>query len=351
MSRAVSRHPARPAEKGGLVRLVIYPGLADDRLDQVRAAVPGVEIVDAADEATAIESIGLADAFFGKMTPAILAAATRLRWVQSPTASLEHYLFPALQAHPATLTNMRGIHSKPIAEQVLGYVLGFARNLPAYVRLQERATWAPLGGEAERSNYVTGPGTVTAIDRATRDVAGSSLGIVGLGEIGREVAHRAAAFEMTVRAVDARPDVAVPGVDEVVPPDRLDSVLERSDYVVVTLPHTPATVGLFGMETFGHMRPEGYFINVGRGAVVVLDDLVAALRRGTIAGAALDVFEIEPLPSDHPLWAMENVIITPHVAGFAPSVAGRYLGLFIENLTRFRDGRALLNEVDKSRWF
>jgi len=333
------------------VRLVIYPGLADERLDQVRAAAPDVEIVDAPDEATAIASIGEADAFFGKMTPAILANATRLRWIQSPTASLEHYLFPALDAHPATLTNMRGIHSKPIAEQVMGYILSFARNLHDYVRLQERATWAPLGGEKERSSYITGPGTVTAIDRATRDVAGSSMGIIGLGEIGREVAHRAAAFEMTLRAVDARPDLVVPGVDEIVPPDRLDSVLERSDFIVVTLPHTPETVGLFDRERLGHMRPGSYFINVGRGAVVLLDDLVAALRAGTIAGAALDVFEIEPLPGDHPLWAMENVIITPHVAGYAPSVAGRYLGLFIENLTRFREGRPLLNQVDKSRWY
>lgn len=333
------------------MRLVIYPGLADERLDQVRAAAPDVEIVDAPDEATAIASIDEADAFFGKMTPAILPNATRLRWIQSPTASLEHYLFPALVTHPATLTNMRGIHSKPIAEQVMGYVLSFARNLHDYVRLQERATWAPLGGEKERSSYITGPGTVTAIDRATRDVAGSSMGIIGLGEIGREVAHRAAAFEMTLRAVDARPDLDVPGVDEIVPPDRLDSVLERSDFVVVTLPHTPETVGLFDRDRLGHMRLGSYFINVGRGAVVLLDDLVAALHAGTIAGAALDVFEIEPLPGDHPLWAMENVIITPHVAGYAPSVAGRYLRLFIENLTRFREGRPLLNQVDKSRWY
>lgn len=333
------------------MRLVIYPGLADERLDQVRAAAPDVEIVDAPDEATAIASIDAADAFFGKMTPAILHNAKRLRWIQSPMASLEHYLFPALVAHPATLTNMRGIHSKPIAEQVMGYVLSFARNLHDYVRLQERATWAPLGGEKERSSYITGPGTVTAIDRATRDVAGSSMGIIGLGEIGREIAHRAAAFEMTLRAVDARPDLDVPGVDEIVRPDRLDNVLERSDFVVVTLPHTPETVGLFDRDRLGHMRLGSYLINVGRGAVVLLDDLVAALRAGTIAGAALDVFEIEPLPGDHPLWAMENVIITPHVAGYAPSVAGRYLGLFIENLTRFRKGRPLLNQVDKSRWY
>ena len=247
------------------MRLVIYPALADERLDRVRAAAPDVEIIDAPDEATAIASIGEADAFFGKMTAAILPNATRLRWIQSPTASLEHYLFPALESHPATLTNMRGIHSKPIAEQVMGYVLSFARNLHDYVRLQERATWAPLGGEEERSSYITGPGTVTAIDRATRDVAGSSMGIIGLGEIGREVAHRAAAFEMTLRAVDARPDLDVPGVDEIVPPDRLDSVLERSDFVVVTLPHTPETVGLFDRDRFRHMRPGSYFINVGRG--------------------------------------------------------------------------------------
>lgn len=339
------------ADGGGPMRLVIYPGLADERLGRVRAAVPGVDVVDAPDEASAIATVGEADAFFGKMTPAILAAATRLRWIQSPTASLEHYLFPALQAHPATLTNMRGIHRKPIAEQVMGYVLSFARNLHQYVRLQERATWAPLGGEKERSSFATGPGTVTAIDRATRDVAGASMGIIGLGEIGREVARRAAAFEMMVLAVDAQPGLQASGVSEIVPPDRLDDVLERSDYVVVTLPQTPETVGLFDRDRFAHMRPDGYFINVGRGAVVVLDDLVAALRAGTFAGAALDVFEIEPLPRDHPLWAMENVIITPHTAGYAPSVAGRYLTVLIENLTRFSEGRPLLNEVDKSRWY
>jgi len=333
------------------MRLVIYPGLADERLGQVRAAVQGVDVVDAPDEASAVAAIGEADAFFGKMTPSILAAATRLRWIQSPTASLEHYLFPALQAHPATLTNMRGIHSKPIAEQVMGYVLSFARNLHAYVRLQERAMWAPLGGEEERSSFTTGPGTVTAIDRATRDVAGAIMGIIGLGEIGREVARRAAAFEMRLLAVDARSVLDVPGVSDIVPPDQLDGVLERSDYVVVTVPQTPETVGLFNRERFAQMRPDGYFINVGRGAVVVLDDLVRALSAGTFAGAALDVFETEPLPADHPLWAMENVILTPHTAGYAPSVAGRYLGLLIENLTRFSEGRPLLNQVDKSRWY
>lgn len=333
------------------MRLVIYPGLADKRLELVRAAAPDIEIIDALDEASAIAAISEADAFFGKMTSGMLANASRLRWIQSPTASLEHYMFPALEVHPATLTNMRGIHSKPIAEQVMGYVLSFARNLHHYVRLQERATWGPLGGEAERASYTTGPGTVSAIDRATRDLAGASMGIIGLGEIGREVAHRAAAFEMTLRAVDAQPELDVPEVSEIVPPSMLNSVLERSDFVVVTLPHTPETVGLFDRERFGHMRHDGYFINVGRGAVVVLDDLVAALGAGTIAGAALDVFEIEPLPGDHPLWAMENVIITPHVAGYAPSVAERYLGLFIENLIRFGEGRPLLNQVDKSRWY
>jgi phosphoglycerate dehydrogenase-like enzyme len=333
------------------VRLVIYPALADERLGRVLAAAPGIDVVDAADEGAAAAAIHDADAFFGKMTPAILAHATRLRWIQSPTASLEHYMFPALVEHPATLTNMRGIHSKPIAEQVMGYVLTFARNLHRYVRLQERAAWAPLGGEEERSGFDTGPGTVTAIDRAHPDVAGATMAIVGLGEIGREVARRAAAFEMRLIAVDANPRLEVPAVEEVLPPDRLDDALRRADVVVVTLPHTPETVGLFDRGRFDRMRPTAWFINVGRGAVVVLDDLVAVLREGGLAGAALDVFETEPLPADHPLWGMENVLITPHVAGYAPSVAPRFLDLFVENLGRFRGGRPLLNEVDKRLWY
>jgi phosphoglycerate dehydrogenase-like enzyme len=333
------------------MRLVIYPALADERLARVSAAVPDAEVVDAPDEAAAVAAIGDADAFFGKMTPAILAAARRLRWIQAPTASLEHYLFPELQAHPAILTNMRGIHAKPIAEQVMGYVIAFARNLHRYVRLQGRAEWAPIGGEEERSSFTTGPGLVTAIDRATRDLVGSTMGIIGMGAIGRALAQRAHAFEMTIEGVDAQAGIEVPGVADILPPSRLDEVLGRSDFVVVTLPHTPETVGLFDRERLGRMQASAYLINVGRGAVIILDDLVEALRDGVLAGAALDVFEVEPLPPGHALWGLENVILTPHVAGYAPGVARNYLALFLDNLVRFRDGRPLRNQVDKSRWY
>jgi phosphoglycerate dehydrogenase-like enzyme len=260
-------------------------------------------------------------------------------------------MFPELEVHPAILTNMRGIHAKPIAEQVMGYVIAFARNLHRYVRLQSQALWAPVGGEEQRSTFATGPGRTTTIDRAIRDLAGSTMGIVGMGAIGRAVAQRAAAFEMTIYGVDAQPQGDVPGVVEILPPARLNELLEVSDFVVVTLPHTPKTVGLFDRSMFDRMRASAVLINVGRGAVVVLDDLVDGLRSGAVAGAALDVFQIEPLPRDHPLWAMDNVIITPHVSGFSPSVAGNYLSLFLDNLTRFREGRPLRNEVDKRRWY
>src|SRR5262249_7932222 len=160
-------------------------------------------------------------AFFGKLTPRLLAPARRLRWVQSPTASLEHYLFPELVAHPCVLTNMRGLFSDVIADQVMGYVICFARNLHRYVLQQARGQWGPIGGEAAGVPFATGPGTVNAIDRAHLHLADATLGVVGLGAIGAEVARRALAFGMRVLAVDPVETQAAPGVAALWPVERL----------------------------------------------------------------------------------------------------------------------------------
>jgi phosphoglycerate dehydrogenase-like enzyme len=293
-----------------------------------------------------------ADALLGKITPPMLAQADRLQWVQSFTASLEHYMFPELIAHPCTLTNARGLFGDVIADQVMGYVLCFARNLHTYIRQQVQHRYEALGGESARVSNLSGPGTVNAMDRATIFLPEATMGIVGFGQIGCTIAERAKAFGMTVRAVDRQPEKVSNCTDvlSVWDVDRLHDLLAESDFVVIAAPHTPQTAGLFHATTLAHMKRTGYLINVGRGAIVVLNDLVNALRAGKLAGAALDVFEIEPLPADHPLWDMPNVIITPHTAGYSPVIASRHLAALVENVGRFARGEPLKNVVEKAAW-
>jgi phosphoglycerate dehydrogenase-like enzyme len=333
------------------MKLVIHPPVDPERLTRIRAAASDMTVVNAVDNGEAMRTITDADAFFGKLTPALLAAAQRLRWVQSPTASLEHYVFPELVAHPCVLTNMRGLFSDVIADQVFGYVLCFARNLHRYIRNQLAARWEPVGGESERVTFATGPGHVTAIDRAHLHLADATLGIVGLGNIGTEVARRGLAFGMRVLAVDPVQTRAPEGVAELWRPERLSDLLAASDFVVIAAPHTPETFKLFRRLQFRQMKRTAYLINIGRGAIVDLADLTEALKAGEIAGAGLDVFEVEPLPAEHPLWQMANVILTPHVAGYSPRIAERHLDLLLDNLGRFRRGEPLRNVVDKARWF
>jgi phosphoglycerate dehydrogenase-like enzyme len=247
------------------------------------------------------------------------------------------------------LTNMRGLFSDVIADQVMGYVLCFARNLHTYVRQQIERRWSPIGGEAARVSFASGPGHVTPIDLAHGHLPDQTLGIVGLGAIGREIARRARAFGMRLVAVDPKPS-ACPDVEWVRPPECLPDLLAESDYVVTAAPHTPKTTGLFGSEQFRQMKRSAYLINIGRGAIVKLDDLTEALRNGVIAGAALDVFEVEPLPETHPLWEFPNVILTPHIAGYSPRIAERHLAVLVENVRRFVNGEPLLNVVDKREW-
>ena len=332
-------------------KLVLFPPVDADRLKKIHEAAGSMRVVNCLDEAEALHEIVDADALFGKITPALLASATRLTWVQSATASLEHYVFPALVEHPCTLTNMRGLFSDVIADHVFGYILTFARNLHRYLRQQIQHRWAPVGGETQRSNFSGGPHFVSGMDRAHLHVGDCTLGIVGLGAIGAEVARRGHAFNMRVVAVDPVVHSAPPEVDSLLPPDRLDQLLAVSDFVVICAPHTPDTERLFRRERFEQMKPGSYLINIGRGAIVVLDDLVDALRSRHLAGAALDVFQIEPLPTDHPLWDFENVIITPHVAACSVHIAERHLATLLDNIRRFVSDQTLVNVVNKAKWF
>jgi phosphoglycerate dehydrogenase-like enzyme len=333
------------------MKVVISPAIDADRLRRLQSIADGVVLANATDEASAIEQIADADALLGKITPPMLEAARQLRWVQSFTASLEHYLFPALVEHPCVLTNMRGLFSDVIADQVMGYVICFARNLHTYIRNQLERKWAPVGGEAARVSFAAGPGEVNPIDRQHQHLADMTLGIVGFGAIGAEVARRANGFEMRVVAIDPRRSECPPEVEWLRPPDQLPALLAESDFVVVAAPHTPATAHMFGAEQFRQMKPSAILINVGRGAIVDLAALTEAIRQGQIGGAALDVFEVEPLPASHALWALPNVILTPHVAGYSPRIAERHFEVLRENLRRFAANEPLLNVVDKRAWY
>jgi phosphoglycerate dehydrogenase-like enzyme len=335
------------------MKIVIHPAIEHDRLSALQRAAPGASWVNASTIEKAIASIPGADGFLGKLTPEILEQADRLRWVQTFTVSLEHYMFPALIDHSCVMTNMRGLFGDVIADQVMGYVLCFARNLHTYIRRQIEHRYEPLGGEGARVNNASGPGTVNDMDRATIFLPDSTMGIVGLGAIGGEIARRALAFGIEVRAVDRFPERTRPpeGVEIIEGMEGLPELLAESDFVVIAAPQTPETVGLFDASKFALMKPSSYLINIGRGAIVILDDLVEALRIGTIAGAALDVFEVEPLPKDHPLWDFPNVILTPHTAGYSPVIARRHLETLVENVGRFARGESLLNVVDKALWF
>lgn len=301
----------------------------------VAERVPGVTVVVAETDEDARREILDADAAFGTLPAELLGRAERLRWLQAPAAAPPAgYYYPQLAQHPVQVTNFRGIFNEHIAAHIMAFVLAFARGLQRYIPQQLRHEWQPA-----------------ALDEGMVYLPESTALIVGAGGIGAETAKMCAAFGMRVVAVDARRTDRPDGVAEMHGPEHLDSLLSVADFVILTVPHTPETEGFMNAERFRRMKPSAFFINIGRGRTTRLDDLVRALRTGQIAGAALDVFEQEPLPAQHPLWEAPNVLVTPHVAGYGPYLDDRRLEIILDNARRFVAGEALRNVVDKERWF
>jgi phosphoglycerate dehydrogenase-like enzyme len=302
---------------------------------RLQSSVPGMNMVVAEDWDTAESAIVAADAAFGTLPPEFLAKAKNLRWLQAPQAAPPAgYYYPELIAHPLTVTNFREIFNDHIGAHILAFVLAFARGLHVYIPQQIRRVWAK-----------------PPEDQGVVELPGSTALIVGLGGIGAEAARLLAAFGVQVVAVDARRTDKPEPVAELHPADQLDALLPRADFVILTVPHTPATEGFFNAARFRLMKPSAFFINIGRGMTTKLDDLVAALNAGEIAGAALDVYEQEPLPADDPLWGMPNVLLTPHVAGYGPHLNERRFQIIQDNCNAFASGRPLRNVVDKAAWF
>jgi len=277
-----------------------------------------------------------ADAAFGTMNRELIAAAPKLKWLQAPAAAPDAgYYFDELIAHPTKVTNFREIYNDHISVQILTYILSFTKHTHLYRDYQNERDWHKL-------------------DAPNHDIflPESTVLIVGVGGIGTETARLCKTLGMHVLGIDARREDKPEWVDDMFGPDQLDAQLPNADFVVLTIPHTPSTEGLFNAAKFALMKDSALFINIGRGMTTKLDDLNDALRSGGIAGAALDVYEIEPLPADHPLWDAPNTILTPHIA----AQGGRHLEerrfeIVLENFRHFAAGEPLRNEVDKANWF
>jgi phosphoglycerate dehydrogenase-like enzyme len=313
--------------------VILPPSAQEDWPEKIMDLVPGAEVKLFHRAEDAMEDIEDADAAYGTVTPELFARAKKLRWVAAPMAGLGGQWFhEALVNSDVVVTNIRGIYSDHISAHIMAFLLAFSRHLDQYISQQYNREWNRL-------------------DAAVYLPESTAL-IIGVGGIGSETARLCAAFGMRVIGVDPRTAEAPPYVAELHRPEALDSVLGRADFVILTTPETPGTRGMMNAEKFRLMKPTAYFINIGRGACVVLDDLVEALESGRIAGAGLDVFQIEPLPPDHPLWTMPGVLMTPHVASNeAPYLAQRRTDILMENCRRFAGGEPLANVVDKANWF
>ena len=313
-------------------------------LGQIGAAAPGARLVTVSVEGLADEDLDDVEVLLrgwlsSEAFDRLLVRAPRLTWVHSASAGVERALTPAARERGIVITNARGVFSRPIAEYVMMMILAISRRLPQLLELQRERTWQPLEGVE------------------LRDV---TLGIVGLGSIGRAVGALATAFGCRVIATRRRLETgaALPPVedgphgardltlDRVLGPDALPELLAEADFVVLAAPLTPDTVGMIDEEALARMKPGAWLINVARGRLVDERALVRALRDGRIGGAVLDTFREEPLPASSPFYDLDNAIVTPHTSWSSGRVLDRSVELFCDNLRRFAAGEPLLNVVD-----
>ena len=305
---------------------ILIPQWEPERTEDLKSAVPEVDLVVARDS---LEQVRDVDAAFGFIDAAHIRAGKKLRWVQQGSAGVEGVLtIPELVERDIVLTNMQRILAPEIADQAIAYILAFTRGLTHFIRKPPEGTW----GLPPKMVF--------------EELQGKTLLVIALGGIGSEIARRAYGFGMRVLATDPKVIEKPLFVEELHRPDAFHRLLPRADVVASAVPLTPLSRKMIGEKEFRMMKPGTILINVSRGRVVDTEALVAALDRGQVSAAGLDVTDPEPLPSGHPLW-QRNVIITPHSAGQSPGGKQRMHELFRENLRRFVAGEMLLNIVDK----
>ena len=303
------------------------------RVEELRTRFPHITFLHSTTRETDLELAPGADAAFAiALGREAIARATRLRWLHCSGHAVGHFPLADLAARGVVVTNSRGIQSVPIAEHVMACLLALARRLPQTLRDQQERAWRPNALTGEASPWL---------------LAGRTIGIIGMGTLGRAIAVRAKAFGMRVVGMRRNPDRGAPlEVDEVVGPTERDRLLSEADVVVIAAPLTPETDRLLDARAIARMKAGAVVINIARGQLIDEAALAEALESGRLGGAALDVFTTEPLPPDSPFWSLPNVVVTPHNSGFRAGHFDAVIDLFAENLTRFERGVELLNVVD-----
>ncbi|MET0533716.1 MAG: D-2-hydroxyacid dehydrogenase [Steroidobacter sp.] len=313
---------------------IVVGGFASQMASTLQAAVPEVEFIVAGTPEAKSKLAGV-DASIGFCNAELLATAKSLQWIQMVTAGVENCVsVPGVKERNILVTNMQRVTGPIIAEHTIAMTLAFTRGLDLFMQAQAQSKW----------QRETPPGRMAVVD-------GKTLLVVGLGGIGTEVAKRAHALGMKITATRASGRTGPDYVSYVGLPDELPKLVSEADFVVNTAPLTPQTKGIFNAALFAKMKPSAYFINVARGGSVVTDDLVDALKSKKIAGAALDVTDPEPLPPDHPLWKVPNLIITPHIASDSDLGLDSQIQVVRENLRRYAAGEKMLSVVDVSRGY
>lgn len=304
----------------------IFPMNGEDQ-ERILTIAPEASLTIVKKEEVTEEQLKAAEIIFGWPEQEHIRTATNLRWLQLPSAGADSYMDREVYHHSdIMLTNSSGVFGLPIAEHVFSMILAYNRNLTEYAWQQKENKWKGI--------------------RRTKDFYGSTIGIIGLGDIGTEIAKRAKAWGARVLGVKRTLSAVPEYVDRIYTTESLDEVLEQADYVVLALPGTKKTNGIITEERLRKMKPEAFLVNIGRGALVDQEALIKALKEGWIGGAGLDVTTPEPLPQDSPLWELPNVILTPHVSGSSPSNDQRRMGIFLRNLERYLSGHTLENLVN-----
>ncbi|MNO16049.1 Glyoxylate/hydroxypyruvate reductase B [compost metagenome] len=314
--------------------IVCLQKLSPRQQELIRDAAPGYNLTMGDGKAPDLAQLAEAEIVIGwgkGISDTLLGSGSPLRWVQTWSAGVEKLPLKAMENKGILLTNASGVHAEPITAVIFGFMLLFTRNLHTAVRNQLNRKWHSDGSESE--------------------LTGKTAVIAGTGSIGSETAKIAKAFRMKTVGV-SRSGRPVEGFDEVYTTDRLQDAVSQGDFVINTLPLTDDTRLMFGAQIFAACKQGSYYINIGRGATTHTQALMDALNSGHLAGAGLDVFETEPLPEDHPLWGMEQVVITPHCAGVTDRYADRVVEIFTENMKSYlKSGTPSRNLVDYSRQY
>lgn len=320
---------------GGQSLKIVVAGQNPETIAEWQKASSKVKLVRVTSE-TAMQEIGDADAYIGNISPELVMAGKKLRWVQTLSAGVEQVLHKtgsdALAKSDIVLTNNQIVQGPEIADHAMAMLLSLTRFIPTYLQRQADENWQGR------------PYTLLELN-------GKRALVIGMGGIGLQIAIRAWAHGMKVVGVDPEDIAYLPYVEKTVKPDMLDSVIGDADVIFMAAPHTPMSHKMIGPSQFDSMKEGSYFIAVSRGGTYDLGSLVKALDSKRLAGAGVDVTDPEPLPKGHALWKMENVIITPHIAGRSDMDRGRMLGIVKSNIERFADGKPLFNVVDKQKGY